>query len=231
MTSTPTQSGREGIWDKLRRRKVVQWGIAYVAVAWALLQGIGFVADAFGWPAATKQIATLVLLIGVPIVLVLAWYHGDRGQQRVSGTELTILALLFILGGGFLWQYQPPQQTSATQIAASVAAQSKQAVLPDDKSIAVLPFADMSAERDQEYMSDGIAEELLNRLAQVPDLKVIARTSSFAFKGEKVEIAQIAQKLNVAHVLEGSVRKSGDKVRVTAQLIRGRQHAAVVGKL
>jgi TolB-like protein/cytochrome c-type biogenesis protein CcmH/NrfG len=78
----------------------------------------------------------------------------------------------------------------------------------------------MSAEKDQEYMADGMAEELLNLLAKVPDLKVIARTSSFAFKGEKIEIAEIARKLNVAHILEGSVRTSGDKIRITAQLIR-----------
>ena len=93
-------------------------------------------------------------------------------------------------------------------------------VAPNDKSIAVLPFADMSAEKNQEYMSDGIAEELLNLLAQVPDLKVIARTSSFAFKGQNIEIAEIAKRLNVAHVLEGSVRKSGNKLRITAQLVR-----------
>jgi TolB-like protein/Tfp pilus assembly protein PilF len=92
--------------------------------------------------------------------------------------------------------------------------------VPDEKSIAVLPFADMSVKKDQEYMSDGMAEELLNLLAKVPDLKVIARTSSFAFKGEKIEIAEIAKKLNVAHVLEGSVRTSGNKVRITAQLVR-----------
>ena len=84
----------------------------------------------------------------------------------------------------------------------------------------MLPFADMSAEKNQEYMSDGMAEELLNLLAQVPDLKVIARTSSFAFKGQNIEIAEIAKKLNVAHVLEGSVRKSGNKLRITAQLVR-----------
>jgi TolB-like protein/Flp pilus assembly protein TadD len=89
-----------------------------------------------------------------------------------------------------------------------------------EKSIAVLPFADMSEKKDQEYMSDGIAEELLNLLAQVPELKVIARTSSFAFKGEKIEIAEIAKKLNVAHVLEGSIRKSGNTLRISAQLIR-----------
>ena len=78
----------------------------------------------------------------------------------------------------------------------------------------------MSPDKDQEYFADGIAEELLNRLAQVPDLKVIARTSSFAFKGEKIDIAEIAKKLNVAHVLEGSMRKSGNKLRITAQLVR-----------
>jgi TolB-like protein/Tfp pilus assembly protein PilF len=89
-----------------------------------------------------------------------------------------------------------------------------------DKSIAVLPFADMSAGKDQEYMSDGIAEEILNLLAQASDLKVIARTSSFAFKGERIEIAEIAKRLNVAHVVEGSVRTSGDKIRITAQLVR-----------
>ncbi len=89
-----------------------------------------------------------------------------------------------------------------------------------EKSIAVLPFTDMSAAKDQEYMSDGIAEELLNLLAQVPELKVIARTSSFAFKGEKIDIAEIAKKLNVANVLEGSVRKSGNMLRISAQLIR-----------
>jgi hypothetical protein len=168
VTSAPT----EGIWTKLRSRKVVQWGIAYIALAWGLLQGIGFVADAFAWPAAAKQIATLVLVIGLPFVLVLAWYHGDRGQQRVTGTELGILALLFVLGGGFLWRYQPPKEARTPQVTALAGSQSREALPPDDKSIAVLPFADMSAEKDQEYMSDGIAEELLNRLAQVPDLKV-----------------------------------------------------------
>ena len=93
-------------------------------------------------------------------------------------------------------------------------------VASNDKSIAVLPFADMSAEKNQEYMADGIAEELMNLLAQAPDLKVIARTSSFAFKGQNIEIAEIAKKLNVAHVLEGSVRTSGNKMRITAQLVR-----------
>ena len=93
---------------------------------------------------------------------------------------------------------------------------------PDDKSIAVLPFVDMSADKDQEYMSDGIAEELLNLLAQIPELKVTSRSSAFAFKGEKIDLADVAAKLQVAHILEGSVRKAGNRVRITAQLIDAR---------
>ena len=89
-----------------------------------------------------------------------------------------------------------------------------------DRSIAVLPFVNMSADKEQEYFADGISEELLNLLAQVPELRVIARTSSFSFKGKDVDIAEIARRLNVANVLEGSVRKSGDTLRITAQLVR-----------
>src|SRR5688572_933881 len=205
------------VWSALRRRKVVQWGLAYVAGGWALLQGIDFLVDAFHWPDAAKQITTIALAIGLPVALVLAWYHGDRGQQRVGGTELTILAALLALGGFVLWQYEPVTEAPTTATARAPAPTGES---PNPKSIAVLPFADMSPQKDQEYMSDGIAEELLNLLAKVPDLRVIARTSSFSFKGQNIPIAEIATKLNVAHILEGSVRKSGNKLRVTAQLIR-----------
>ena len=207
----------------MRRRKVVQWGLVYVAAAWGFLQGLEYVTETFHWPEQFRQISFLVLLIGMPIVLVLAWYHGDRGEQRIRGTELAIISLLFLVGGGIFWLYDRGREASersaaqdtATAISADVAVPA-----PDAKSIAVLPFADMSPRKDQDYMADGLAEELLNLLAKAPDLKVIARTSSFAFKGEKVPIAEIARKLNVAHVLEGSVRTAGNKVRITAQLVR-----------
>lgn len=145
------------------------------------------------------------------------WFAGGHGKHQVRRFGLAIIALLVL--GVVLWRYEHASDTVAGP-AAPAATPPEEAAAPDEKSIAVLPFADMSAEKDQEYMSDGIAEELLNLLAKVPDLKVIARTSSFAFKGEKIEIAEIARKLSVAHVLEGSVRTSGNKVRVTAQLIR-----------
>lgn len=206
-------------WDSLRHRKVVQWGIAYTAGAWGLLQLLQFLAETYDWPGRLLKLSTLGFLTGLPIVLVLAWYHGDRGEQRIRGGEAVILSLLFLVAAGVLWRYQPA--SDAPQSAAEVAADTFDGTaILDEKSIAVLPFADMSPKKDQEYMSDGIAEELLNVLAKVPELKVIARTSSFAFKGEKIDIAEIARRLRVAHVLEGSVRTSGNKVRVTAQLIR-----------
>src|SRR5678815_3329627 len=221
MTDVPPEHDVQSIWIGLRRRKVVQWGLLYAAGAWALLQGVDFLADAFEWPNHSKRIATLVALICLPIVLVLAWYHGDRGQQRITAPELAILTLLMLLGGGAFWYYQHASDTlDAATPPVATATPPEPAPLPDEKSIAVLPFADMSPQKDQEYMSDGMAEELLNLLAKVADLKVIARTSSFAFKGEKIEVAEIAKRLNVAHVLEGSVRKSRNKVRITAQLIR-----------
>ena len=110
MTDTPAEREDSSIWTKLRRRKVVQWGLAYAAGAWVLLQVLGFVSDAFAWPATVKQIATLVLAIGLPIVVVLAWYHGDRGQQRVTGPELAILTLLLLIGGGLLWLLRAAQR-------------------------------------------------------------------------------------------------------------------------
>ena len=135
-------------------------------------------------------------------MLVLAWYHGDRGEQRIRGTELAIISLLFLVGGGIFWLYDRGREDNAEPVTAQDAAPaaSPDIAVPalDAQSIAVLPFADMSPAKDQEYMSDGIAKELLNLLVKIPDLKVIARTSSFAFKGQTIEISEIAKRLREA---------------------------------
>ena len=205
------------MWERLRRRKVVQWGVAYIATAWALLQGLEYLSSTFEWSRHIQQLATIGLIVGVPIVLVLAWYHGDRGNQRVGGSELAILTLLLLLGGGAFWYYQRAGDTPTITPPPLVTAV---ATTTDLTSIAVLPFVNMSADKEQEYFADGISEELLNLLSQVPELRVIARTSSFSFKGKDVTIAEVAKTLGVDHVLEGSVRTAGDRVRITAQLIR-----------
>ncbi len=218
MNDTPVERGFATWWDSLRRRKVVQWGVAYTAGSWGLLQVLQFLTETYDWRTRVLKLSTLGFLIGLPIVLVLAWYHGDRGEQRIRSSEVAIVLLLFLVAGGVFWRYEPADDAPSSSAAAANTFDATAAL--DEKSIAVLPFADMSPKKDQEYMSDGIAEELLNVLAKVPELKVIARTSSFAFKGERIDIAEIARRLRVAHVLEGSVRTSGNKVRVTAQLIR-----------
>jgi TolB-like protein/Tfp pilus assembly protein PilF len=208
--------------QRLRERKLVQWALAYIAGAFALIQVLDIVAQRFGWPEYSVRLIIIALAIGLFVVLILAWYHGERGAQRVTGTELLILALLLTIGGVGAWRLaptaaEPPYSTvqgTATKstIAASVSA--------NDKSIAVLPFVDMSEKHDQEYFADGLSEELIGMLTKVPDLLVPARTSSFYFKGKQTTIAEIARVLGVAHVLEGSVRKAGNTLRVTAQLIR-----------
>ncbi len=215
MTAGPQDEVGDNLWSRLRRRKVVQWGIAYLAGAWALLQGIGFAADAFTWPSAIKQVALLLLLIGLPIVVVLAWYHGDRGEQRVSRSELAILTLLFLLGGGGLWLYgQRSQPTTA------VANSAKPPATSDARpSIAVLPFENRSAKQDDAFFVDGIHDDILTQLSKVSALKVISRTSVEQFRDTKLPTKAIAEQLGVKSILEGGVQRAGDRVRINVQLI------------
>jgi TolB-like protein/Flp pilus assembly protein TadD len=216
VTDTPTEGGSEGTWTKLRRRKVVQWGLAYAAGAWGLLQGLAYLSDTFDWPHQIQQFGTLALLIGLPIALVIAWYHGDRGQQRLSAPELTILTLLLLVGGGIFWLYQRGADTPVT---AAPAAGANADATDSRPSIAVLPFVNLSNDPENEYFSDGLAEQLLNDLARVEGIEVVGRTSSFAFKGRNIDLRAIGRELGVAHVLEGSVRKAGNRVRISAQLV------------
>src|ERR1051325_4309322 len=120
--------------QRLKRRKLVQWAIAYAAAAFALLQGIDIVAQQFGWPEGARRGITLALVVGFFVTLVLAWYHGERGAQRVTGTELLIIALVLAFGGALLWRFAPAAGTS----------DNKAGTIPNDNSIAVLPFVDMS---------------------------------------------------------------------------------------
>src|SRR5262245_54565147 len=130
MTDLPTPQPVEvapsqplSAWQRVKARKVVQWTLAYLALAYALLQGVDMVGHGFEWPVIVLRVATLVLALGVPVTALLAWYHGDRGQQRVSGTELTILSVLFLVGGTVLWMLvrttQEHSPTTVTQPATS----------------------------------------------------------------------------------------------------------------
>jgi len=204
--------------QRLRERKLVQWALAYVAAAFALIQVLDVVAQRFGWPEAVERGVIVALAIGLFVALVLAWYHGERGAQRVSSTELLILALLLGVGGALAWRLASRAEPVATAGSANVAGASA-AASADPHSIAVLPFVNMSGDKDNDYFSDGISEEILNVLAGVPALRVAARTSSFSFRDGKREAPEIASELHVRLLLEGSVRKQGERARITAQLI------------
>ena len=209
------------LFAELKQRKMVQWLLAYAAGAWVLLQVVGLIGAQFGWPAGLMRGFTIAAGVGAFIALLLAWYHGERGAQKVSGTELLLLSLLLLIGGGMLWKFAP---TSPEALPQQVAAPAKSAPTPvaAAKSIAVLPFVNMSTDPENEFFSDGLSEEILNSLARIDGMQVVGRTSSFQFKGKNEDLRSVGEKLGVATVLEGSVRREGNKARITAQLIRTR---------
>lgn len=145
------------------------------------------------------------------------WFFGPYGKHRVRSAGL-LAALLLVLAAGAFWYYLRAGDSPAAN-SALVAESTVLAVAPSEKSIAVLPFVNMSSEAEQEYLSDGISEQLLNLLAKIPELRVISRSSAFSLKGKNIEVREIAKRLNVTHVLEGLVRKAGNQVRIAAKLI------------
>jgi TolB-like protein/Flp pilus assembly protein TadD len=212
---TEASIGRiEALWETLRRRKVVQWGLAYGLFAWSLLQGLEYLSSTFGWPQLLQQLATLAFLIGLPIVLVVAWYHGDRGEQQVTPAEFLILFGLLLLGGALFWWFG----ASGVSTTAHRGGSSETTSAPD-RSIAVLPFDNLSGDPANGFLGDGLADELANLLTRVPDLEVASRTSAFSFKGRQVSICEMAAELGVRYLVEGSLRRNGDTLAITAQLI------------
>jgi adenylate cyclase len=217
---------------EIQRRRIWRWAFAYVAGAWAFLQFADLVGDRFGWPDVWLRWLIVIVGVGFCATLVVAWYHGERAAQRVSVIEAGMLTALFAIAGIALYavgpsedsatpQEVPEQANTATRALPSVVHSAESAQAPH-ASIAVLPFQNMSSDPEQAYFSDGLTEELLNLLAQVSELRVAARTSAFAFKGKQETVDVIGKTLRVAHIVEGSVRKSGDRIRITVQLIDAR---------
>ncbi|MCW8925063.1 MAG: tetratricopeptide repeat protein [Xanthomonadales bacterium] len=224
---------------ELKRRNVIRVGIAYVVVAWLVSQVAEFAIETFGAPDWVLKILVVFLMLGLPIVAIFAWAFEltpegirrerdvDRNQSIVKHTgrklDYTIIFVMALALGYFIYDKLNHQAHDAPQTVAQAEAQIAPPVVAGtpsvDPSIAVLPFADLSPEQDQGYFSDGISEELLNVLVKVRGLKVASRTSSFTYKGSNLSLAEIADELKVNHVLEGSVRKADNRVRITAQLI------------
>jgi len=209
--------------EELKRRNVIKVAIAYVIVAWLLLQVADVVLPTFESPVWVMQAFTFLLILSFPLALLFAWAfeltpEGVKREKDVDPAEsiahitgrkldFVIIAVLVLAVVTLVVDRYSALPTSGSQ----------QVV---EKSIAVLPFVNMSDDANNEYFSDGISEEILNSLARVNDLKVAGRTSSFAFKGRTEDLRTIGEALGVSHILEGSVRKSGPQVRITAQLVK-----------
>jgi len=228
---------------ELKRRNVFRVGIAYTVAAWLLLQVTDIVFPRIGLPDTAVTLVIALLAIGFIPALIFAWAFEmtpdgikrekdvDRSQSITPNTGrkldrmiigIMAVVITFLVLDRFLWTDNAGQLDQAT--ASSAVSSDQQEAPPEETgpSVAVLPFINMSEDSSNEYFSDGLTETLLHMLAQLPNLRVAARTSSFAFKGQNSSIEEIATALRVAHILEGSVQKAGDRVRITAQLIRAK---------
>jgi TolB-like protein/Tfp pilus assembly protein PilF len=226
-----TTPGYQRFFAELKRRRVFRVMAAYGAIAFVVIEAADVIFPAIPLPPWTVSFVVWLALLGVPVAIVLAWAlemtpEGVRRTVEAAPGELTeiiatpasrrwtagILALVgmaaLLTGAWFVGRQSAPAVVVDPPAG------------PAAESIAVLPFVNMNDDAGNEYFSDGISEELLNLLSRIPELQVASRTSAFSFKGQNLEIPEIADRLNVAHVLEGSVRKAGNEVRITAQLIR-----------
>jgi TolB-like protein/thioredoxin-like negative regulator of GroEL len=224
--------------SELKRRNVLRVGAAYVVTAWLIIQVVETIFPVYGLSDAAIRLVITGLAVGLIPALILAWVfeltpeglrrdseapeNGPASRSTARNLDRAIMVVLAIGIAYFAvdkFMISPAREAAIAEAAREAGRSEASLQTYGERSIAVLAFADMSPDRDQAYMSDGIAEEILNLLARVPDLRVISRTSAFAFKDSELPIPEIARQLNAAFILEGSVRKAGDQLRITAQLI------------
>ena len=231
----------ENFFAELKRRNVYKVAVAYAVVSWLLIQVATQVFPFFEIPNWAVRLVVLLLILGFPVALILSWafeitpegikleseIEPSKSIKRRTGRKILAMTIALAVVAAGLFVYQLVRSKSAvmsrpvTQPEARPGFQSEAATVAPNKSIAVLPFVNMSADKNDEYLSDGMTEELINVLSKVPGLRVPGRTSCFAFKGKNEQdiFRKVGDQLHVGTVLEGSVRKAGDKLRVTAQLI------------
>jgi len=208
----PSPGVSTSTWERVKEHKILQWGLGYFGAALALGHSTELLSHTFHWPEIIQRIIVGMLIVGLPLALTLAWYHGHKGLKGVSQGELAIASILLVIGAGLLIVLaRAPSEHTEGERESAVAAGPR-------TSIAVMPFANLTGEAGKDYLGDGMAEELINTLSKVPGLRIPARTSTFSYKGRSVGSRQIAQDLQVGTLLEGSVRSAGTTLRISVQL-------------
>ncbi len=214
------------LWRRVNEHKMVQWSVAYIALAYGLQHGVILTSESFEWPNAVARISMLLLALGLPVVMTFAWYHGERASQQFTKAELSILSALLVIGSLLFYAFVQPSAEvvagprPAVQQASLTAARAAAASPAGAISVAVLPFANVTGDGNQDFFSDGITDEISGALSKIPDLRLVARTSAFQFKGQNRDIQAIGLQLHATHLIEGSVRKAGNRVRISAELVQ-----------
>jgi TolB-like protein/Tfp pilus assembly protein PilF len=212
--------------ERLRKRKLVEWALAYLAGAWLLMQLVDVLSDRWPVPMGVQRGIDLLLLVGFFVALTLAWYHGEKGKQRVAGPELLILAVLLFVAGTLLLFLRSGDGPVAVDDRVQV---DTRLALDVAQGIAVLPFRNLSGDSEQEYFVAGMHEALITSLSQIRDLRVISRTSAMRYAETDKSMPEIAAELQVDSLIEGSVNTVGDTVRITVQLINGQTDGHIWG--
>ncbi len=211
--------------QRLKDRKIVQWALAYGAAALVLLEVADILADAFDWPTVALRTVTVLVGYGFLAILVMAWFHGERGHQRVRMVEVVLLLGIAVAGGTTAWWVGARAIAAETRATSADAPQTlAAAAIPDDgrTGVAVLPFASIGNDADNASFADGIHEDVIAELARIDGLRVISRTSTLQYRQTEKRIPEIARELGVHVILEGSVRRVGADIRIVAQLIDAR---------
>jgi serine/threonine-protein kinase len=195
------------LFQRLKERKLFQWSLAYAAGAWLVFQGIEVLAEPWNLSEAIQRGVHISLAIGFLVVLVLAWYHGEKGRQRASGVELLVLAGILTIAG-----------VAVATLGRGVRQGSAGGYL-EEMSIAALPFENRSGQKEDEYFTDGVHDEILTRLTKISSLSVRGRTSVMQYRDTPKNLRQIGEELNARYILEGGVQRAGGTVRINLQLI------------
>jgi TolB-like protein len=221
------------LFEELKHRNVFRVAVAYVIVGWLIAQVADLIVDAFNWPDTFLQMVIVLLVLGFPIAVIFAWAFeltpeglkkakdlpADTPKDPRSGrflNRITIITLIVVVAWLGWDKLQRDQVASVTE---------SEPVTSVEKSVAVLPFADFSPDADHGWFADGLTDEILNALARVRGLRVASRSSAFQYRDAAQDIPRVAAELGVAHILEGSIRRAGDRMRITAQLIRASDDA------
>jgi len=202
--------------QRLKERKLVQWALAYLAGAFVVFQAVEVLAEPWRISPALQRSVHILLLFGLLLTLVLAWYHGEKGQQRVSGGELLALFAVLMLGGIVL-SLLPTWETPAPQRAGIDLPRPGEG--DPRPSVAALPFANLSTDPSDAFLADGIHEEVITQLQKIGGLRPISRTSVMGYREPEQNIRSVASELGVGAILEGTVQKVQERLRVTVQLI------------